>query len=309
MKKSTLAIFALIISQLFWGGSYILTDAALQVFPPAMVVTMRILIAIVILGAIGFATGQITKVAWKDYKYFFIAALCEPFIYFICEAEALVRVSPTMASVILSFIPLLMPVFAFAFLREKITFTNVFGIVISVVGVMMIILQGGKLSVSLAGLALLFCSVFASITYTMMMRTIPDTYNTLTIVFWMFCTSMLFFVPTTFIREWTVMSAIDYSAPETFSAFGSVVGLSISASCIAFLFFSFGIRTIGATKANAYNNIQPGVTAILSWILLGEHLAIVKIFGIVVVVVGMFISQMDMGGFIEKTKKMIGIKD
>lgn len=296
MKKQTIAIFALTIAQIFWGASYILSDYALSVFPPAMLVTMRIFIAIIVLGTIGFATGQIKPVKLKDYKYFAIAAIAEPFIYFLCEAEALNRVSPTVASAVLSFIPLLTPVFAFIFLRERVTFMNVFGIVISVLGVLMIILQqGGKLddSMSIIGLVLLFVAVMASITYTLMMRKIPESYNTITIVFYMFCTSMLFFIPTSLIREYDMITSIDYSSQATMNAFGAVVGLSLSASCIAFLLFSFGIRALGATRANAFCNIQPGVTALLSWFLLAEVLPMVKIWGIVVVVVGMFISQLE----------------
>ena len=46
-------------------------------------------------------------------------------------------------------------VFAFFFLKEKVTLMNILGIVISVVGVLMIILDGGKLSADVIGILLL----------------------------------------------------------------------------------------------------------------------------------------------------------
>lgn len=294
MNKQTVAIFALVIAQIFWGASYLLSDQALKVFPPATLTSIRIFIAACVLGIIGLSTGQLKLIKLKDYKYFLLAAFCEPFVYFLCEAESLTRVSPTVASVMLSFIPLLTPVFAFLIIRERVTLMNVIGIVVSVIGVLMIILdKDGKLAIDFIGLILLFIGVLASISYTLILRKIPDGYNIITIVFFMFCTSLLFFIPTALIREWGTITNIDISSPDTVRAFWFIVGLALSSSCIAFLFFSFGVRAIGATRANVFNNIQPGVTAILAWLLLGDALAWIKWLGIVVVVIGMFVSQMD----------------
>ncbi|MBR5190305.1 MAG: EamA family transporter [Paludibacteraceae bacterium] len=315
MKKQTMAIIALVIAQIFWGASYLMSDFALQTFPAATLVSIRISIAAIVLGIVGLASKQLQKIELKDWKYFLLASFAEPFIYFLCEAESLNHVSPTIASVMLSFIPLLTPVFAFFVLREKVTLMNILGIVISVVGVLMIILDGGKLSADVIGILLLFVGVIASIVYTLVLRKIPEKYNTLTVVFFMFCTSLLFFVPTMLVREMSQVVAIDWTIKTTWDAFGAIVGLALSASCIAFLFFSYGVRTIGPTRANVFNNIQPGVTAILAWVIGAVALyqtatqgmidksffACVKeaapewimLMGIVVVVAGMFISQMN----------------
>lgn len=325
MKKQTIAIIALVIAQIFWGASYLMSDFALKVFPAAMLVSMRISIAAVVLGLVGLISRQLQKIEFKDLKYFLLAAFAEPFVYFLCEAEALNHVSPTIASVMLSFIPLLTPVFAFFVLREKVTLMNIMGIVISVVGVLMIILDGGKLSADILGIVLLFVAVLASIVYTLVLRKIPEKYNTLTVVFYMFCTSLLFFIPTMLVREMSQVVAIDWSNEVTWNAFGAIVGLALSASCIAFLFFSYGVRTIGPTRANVFNNIQPGVTAILAWVIGAVSLyqvagmeigndksffecvkeaapAWIMLLGIVVVIAGMFISQMNVKQQILKFK-------
>ena len=325
MKKQTIAIVALVIAQIFWGASYLMSDFALQTFPAATLVTMRISIAAVVLGVVGLIAGQLQKIELKDWKYFLLASFSEPFVYFLCEAKSLETVEPTIASIMLSFIPLLTPVFAFFLLREKVTVMNILGIVISVVGVLMIILDGGKLSADVVGILLLFIAVLASIVYTLVLRKIPEKYNTLTVVFYMFCTSLLFFVPTMLVREMSLVRAIDWGADTTWNAFGAIVGLALSASCIAFLFFSYGVRTIGPTRANVFNNIQPGVTAILAWVIVAVDeykkslqcelidksffACIVEampewimLLGIVVVIAGMFISQMNVKQQILKFK-------
>lgn len=299
MKKQTLAIFALVISQIFWGASYLMTDYALKVFRPASLLCMRIFFAAVVLGLIGWATGQLQKLHLRDVKFFFIAAFCEPFIYFLGEAEGLTRVSPTLASVVLSFIPLFTPVFAFLVLRERVTLMNILGIIVSLGGVLMIIInRNGGLDADIVGIVVLLVSVMASITYTLILRKIPAEYNILTIVFYMFCASLLFFIPTALIREYSDIVAIDFSAHLTHNAIWTVIALALTSSCIAFLFFSFGVRTLGPTRANVFNNIQPGVTAVLAWALaivtgVPSDMTWVKWGGIAVVIVGMFISQVE----------------
>ena len=305
MKKQTIAIFALVIAQVFWGASYLLSDRALQVFSPAFLVTIRISIAAIVLGIIGFITGRIQKVQFKDLKYFVLAAFAEPFIYFLCEAKALDSgVSPTVTSVMISLIPLLTPVFAYIVLREKVTFTNLIGIIISIAGVLMIILEkGGEISVSLIGFVLLFIAILASISYTLILRKIPEKYNTLTIVFYNFCISLCCFIPTSLITEWGEISALQYNN-ETLEAFYAIIALALSASCVAFLFFSFGVRIIGPNRANVFNNIPPGVTAILSIFVLNEMMPLIKWIGLVIVIIGMFVSQMDM----TKVSRRVNVK-
>lgn len=298
-NTNTLAVIAMVIAQIFWGVSYLLSDYALHVFQPSTLTALRMLIAATVLGSFGLITGQLKMIRLKDFKYFLLGAFCEPFVYFLCEAEALTRVSPTVVSVVLSFIPLFTPLFAFLIIREKVTLMNIIGIVVSLAGVMMIILnREGKLEADIMGLVFLMISMLASITYALTLRKIPSDYNIITIVFFMFCTSLLFFVPTALIRDMDAIMAIDFSARITHNAIWTVIGLSLSSSCIAFLFFSFGIRVLGATRGNAFCNIQPGVTAIFAWLLAvftgqPSEMTLVKWIGIVVVIVGMFLSQID----------------
>ena len=301
MKKQTIAIFALVIAQVFWGASYLLSDRALQVFSPAFLVTLRISIAAIVLGIIGVTTGRIQKVKLKDLKFFALAAFVEPFIYFLCEAKALNSgVSPTVTSVMM----LLTPVFAYIVLREKVTLTNLLGIIVSIVGVLMIILEkDGEMSVSMVGFVLLFIAILASISYTLVLRKIPEHYNTLTIVFYNFCISLCFFIPTSLIMEWNEISSLQINK-ETIDAFYAIIALALSASCVAFLFFSFGVRIIGPNRANVFNNIPPGVTAILSIFVLNEMMPAIKWVGLGIVIIGMFISQIN----ITKVNRRIDIR-
>lgn len=99
------------------------------------------------------------------------------------------------------------------------------------------------------------------------------------------------------------ISALQYNN-ETLEAFYAIIALALSASCVAFLFFSFGVRIIGPNRANVFNNIPPGVTAILSIFVLNEMMPLIKWIGLVIVIIGMFVSQMDM----TKVSRRVNVK-
>ncbi len=291
-NQAIIAVIALIIGQLFWGTSYLFSEYALKVFPPATLVTIRLSIAALILGIIAVCSGKLVSIPWKIYRWFFLAAFCEPFVYFLCEAMALQRVSSMVTSVILSFIPLLTPLLTYYFLREKITLMNLIGIVISIAGVLMVIIEKGEFVVDAFGALLLFIAMVAAVGYTLVIRKVPEEYNTLSVVFYMFCTALIFFVPTSLLTEWSEITAIVTTPPDgTFNALMAIVGLAITASCIAFLFYSYGVRVIGPNKASVFNNIQPAVTALFAWMLFDTPMTWFKVAGIAVLIFGMFVAQ------------------
>lgn len=287
MKNNKFAYLALVVAMILWSLSYLVSSEALKTFSPTTMVAMRMFLAAIILGAIGQFTGRLQRIKLKHWKYFLLAALCEPFIYFIGEAKGLETVSPTISSVILSLIPLFTPLFAWAFLKERVTWLNCLGLLISLCGVVMIIFEKEQFAADVTGLLFLAMAVISAIMYTIILRKIPKEYNTLSIVFYMFVASLIYLIPTFIIVDKPFSEPLDFN----WIAFGYVVSLALFASCGAFLFYSYGILKLGATKASAFNNIQPALTAIFSWVILGEILPFMKIAGILVVIGGLFISQ------------------
>ena len=76
-----------------------------------------------------------------------------------------------------------------------------------------------------------------------------------------------------------------------FSSVMSIVILAVVASVISYLFFCYVVRIIGVTKANAFCNIMPAITALAVWIFFGESISFMKWIGIFIVILGLFICQ------------------
>ena len=67
--------------------------------------------------------------------------------------------------------------------------------------------------------------------------------------------------------------------------------LAVFASSGAYLLYIIVIREIGITRANIFTNLIPLITAVLSYYILNEVFELKKVLGIIVVLAGVFISQ------------------
>ena len=61
--------------------------------------------------------------------------------------------------------------------------------------------------------------------------------------------------------------------------FKPIIELSVFASCGAFILFAYSVRNMGITRANVFSNIIPVLTALFSFILLGDKLTFQNITG------------------------------
>lgn len=286
-KKLLSAYLAIIFAMGVWACSFLFTQEALKSFNPITVVTIRMSLATLILGFVGIVTGQLQKIDKADIPLFLIAGFSQPFCYFICEAYGLTMVSATIASVILSTIPLFAPLFAWLLVKEKVLWNNVLGIVISLCGVLMLVIKNDEMKVSALGILLLFIAVITAIVYSVCLKKIPSHYSNISIVFYVHAVSLLFFIPT-----FLIFDLKHFGEREIlFSSIMSIIILAVVASVISYICFCYVVRIIGVTKANAFCNIMPAITALAVWIFFGESISLLKWIGIFVVIIGLFICQ------------------
>jgi drug/metabolite transporter (DMT)-like permease len=78
--------------------------------------------------------------------------------------------------------------------------------------------------------------------------------------------------------------------PEIISSF---LLLSILASSLSFVFYTKSIQLLGISKANIFSNLIPVFTAIFSFYILAEHFTLQKLCGMILVISGVFISEIN----------------
>ena len=287
---------------LIWAGAGIAVQEALQVFGPYTLIVLRFTLAVLLMLAIGLIFRRsdvlgLQRLEKRDIPLFVLGSLFQPCLYFIFETFTYKSIaSPTIAEAMLSTQPVLAPIFAFVLLREQITRNNIIGIVLSTIGMLMLLLIGSS-DFALGdpwGILLAFLTVSMSVSYSVVLRRVPSHYSPLTIVFYVQAFSLCFFYPLWGFTEagqllhQPLHSTLYTQHPTSLLA---VLYLAVFASVAAFVLFCYTVRKIGVTRANVFNNIRPVFTALLMWLIFDERLPIWKMVGIIVIIIGLFISQ------------------
>lgn len=273
---------------IFWGLSFIWSTQVFKSLNPTTTIFFRLIISSVFLGSILFIFRLFEKLDKKDLKLFALAALFEPFLYFIFESYGLLNSAPVVSSAIIATIPLFTPIAAFIFLKERLTAWNIVGFIVSFFGVIFMLLNKGlELTVSAKGIIFLFSAVVVAVGYSIALRKLTLLYKPLTITFVQNVIGMIYFLPMVFIMEKFQPSDI----ANVSSYILPLLSLGIFASSVAYALWAFAFSKLGAAKANIYSNLIPVFTGIFSWLILSETMSLQKIAGILLVIIGLILSQ------------------
>ena len=319
--KKIIPYLSVVAAMLIWAGAGIAVKEALVVFSPLTLIVLRFTLAVLLMLGIGLAFRNnevigLQKIERKDLPLFLLGGLFQPFLYFILETYTYQSfASPTIAEALLSTQPVMAPLFAFVLLRERVTRNNVVGIVLSTVGMLILLLVGSSdFAIGNSwGVLLALLTVSMSVSYSVILRKIPSRYSPLSIVFYVQSFSLLLFYVVWGGEAWLngsvelcrngvelcsggvelCRSGVELCSGgvEWWRSCVAVVYLAVLASVAAFVLFCYTVREIGVTRANVFNNVRPVFTAILMWLVFDEVLPAWKLVGIVVIIVGLFVSQ------------------
>ncbi|MCK5776198.1 MAG: DMT family transporter [Bacteroidales bacterium] len=282
------AYISVIGAMIFWSLSFIWSKQALETYGPLTILFSRLVLASVALLSVSKIFGKLNKIAKEDWKYLLLLSLFEPFLYFIGETYGLQRVSPTIAAVIISTIPLFLPIVGFYFLNEKLTIFKVSGTLLSFIGVILVMLNYNmELKADAVGVLLLFLAVFSGVAYTTLVHRLSNKYNSFTIVGWQSAIGAISFMPLFMLIEMDEAAQIGI----VWESVWPIIKLGLFASIFAFVLYTYSIKELGITKAGVFSNVIPVFVSIISFFLFSERLLVLNYIGILVVVGGLFISQ------------------
>ncbi len=292
-NKGYIVHLAGVIAMIFWGMSFVWSTQVYRSLNPTTTIFLRLLVATIFFTAILFAFRLNEKVKKEHLRLFALAAMFEPFLYFIFEGYGLKDTSPVIGSGIIAMIPLVTPIAARIFLKERLRPMNVVGFIVSFVGVIVMLLNKNlEFTASPKGILFLFGAVIVAVGYSIALIKLTKLYKPLTITWMQNIIGMIYFIPLVFVME--------RFQPSNFANVGTyiipLVCLGVFCSAVAYALWAFCFSRLGASKANVYSNLIPVFTAIFSYLLAIEEMTVNKIIGILVVVVGLVLSQM-------KTKK------
>ena len=300
-NKGIIVHIAGVIAMIIWGLSFIWSSQTYKSLNPTATIFLRLVIATVFFSAILFSFRLNEKIRREHLKLFAIAALFEPFLYFIFEGYGLIYTSPIISSAIIAMIPLVTPVAAAIFMKERLSAMNIVGLIVSFTGVIVMLLNKDmEFSASPLGIMFLFLTVLVAVGYSIALIKLTHLYKPMTVTWMQNIIGMIYFIPLVFIMEKFMPS--DFGNVRAYIV--PLVCLGIFCSAIAYALWAYAYSKLGASKANVYTNLIPVFTAIFSYIILifnrdnmdisdieAYELNMQKIAGIALVVGGLFLSQ------------------
>jgi drug/metabolite transporter (DMT)-like permease len=146
-----------------------------------------------------------------------------------------------------------------------------------------------SLNASPKGVLLLFVAVFAAVAYSVIIRKISHEYNPVTIITYQNLVGALYFLPLFLIFDFQHFITIKPNRELVLA----MLQLAVFASTLAYVFYIIAIKEIGVIKANIFTNLIPVFTGLFSFIILDERFTWLKIAGMILVLGGVIVSQMQ----------------
>jgi drug/metabolite transporter (DMT)-like permease len=289
--KNNIRIYGgVLLAMLFWAFSFIWFKIANETFRPITIVFLRLVISIIILTTYLTIKKKFVRIRKEDRKLFLMLAIFEPFLYFLGESFGLTYVSATVGSVLISTIPVVATIGAWIFFKERLKIINYAGIIISFLGIIVFVLnKEGTLLFNIKGLSFLGLAVFSASGYNLTLSRLVGNYEPVFIVNLQNTVGAILFLPVFLIFDFRHF----IETPFTLSSLTPILELSVFASCGAFILFAYSVRNMGITKANVFTNFIPIFTALFSFLILGDKLTMQNILGMVIVIGGLIMSQMN----------------
>ena len=277
-----------VLSMLFWGLSFVWFKIVVKCYDPITIIFLRLIIS----GALMILFMMITR-SWqtikrKHLKYFLLLSFSQPFCYFLGESFGLTIVSSTIASVIIATIPLFSPFAAYFMVGEKVTPHIVAGIIVSFAGILLMLINPDfSLNASPKSVILLFVAVFSAVAYSVIIRKISHEYNPVTIITHQNLIGAIYFLPLFLFFDFNHFITI----VPTREAILAMLQLAVFASTLAYVFYIIAIKGMGMIKANVFTNLIPVFTGLFSFFILNEEFTAFKIAGMLLVMLGVLVSQ------------------
>lgn len=279
---------------LLWGTSFVAMKYALTGFSPLAVVFLRMALASALLALLW---GRVPKAGRRrgDLKWLGLMCLLQPCLYFLLEGYAVALTTSAQAGMISSLVPLLVAAGAWAFLREALTARMVWGIFLSLCGVVWLSLGGtaehNAPNPALGNVLELLAMCCAS-GYMLVLKHLSSRFDSWHLTGLQVFAGALFFLPGALATEpgWlaapaSALAAVPLDAWLAVAYLGGVVTLA------AFGLYHKAVACLSSAQAAASINLVPLVAVFAGWLLLGETLAPGQFAACALILAGVLLGQ------------------
>ena len=280
-----------ILFSIIFGFSFMMSKTALEYVSPIGLISYRFLLAFIV-----FEILRLTKIVKinlnkKSLVSIILVAVFQPVLYFIFETYGLSMTSSAEAGLMIALIPIFVTLLSTIILKEKPLKSQVFFIVISVGGVILIQLfrSGISFESSYTGFSLLLLAVISAALFNIASRNAAKDHKPQEITYIMMLMGAISFNSiylTQLIINHNVTSY--FIVLKNISVILPVVYLGIVASIIGFFLVNYSLNKLPAHISSIYSNISTVVAVIAGALFLDETIYFYHIIGGIMIITGVY---------------------
>jgi len=290
-RKHIAAYIEVTFAVLVWGASFIATKLALRDLAPVTVVWMRFAIGVLILGVATGIRKQVSLPKKQDIFYFCLLGFLGITFHQWLQSTGLQTVQASTTAWIVATTPVFIAILSWIFLRERLLWLQITGIILATMGVLLVVSKGD--------LRALFSGHFGTTGDILILISAPNW-----AVFSILssrglkkypATQMMFYVMAI---GWLLTSILFLSSGNvadirhiTSSSLIGVGFLGIFCSGMAYIAWYDGLQALPASQIGAFLYLEPLVAVLVAWAVLGESLIPISLLGGAVILLGVRLVQ------------------
>ncbi len=289
------AYLGLTITVVLWGASFVATKIALQDITPAAIAFLRFAMGVVVLFLILIKRSELRRFTLRELPSLSVLGILGITVHQLLQINGLRTASATVTSWIVATIPVFVALLGWAFLGETMSGSRVLGILLSACGVLAVVgngdfkalIQGGFGTPGdrLIAMSAVNWAVFVVLNKHVFKKS--EGSESRSAVGQMFA---IMFVGWLLLIPWAIADG-GLGELEQLSLQGwlALVFLGVGCSGVAYYLWFSGLERIDATQVGVFLYLEPIVTVVLAWQILGEKIGAATILGGAAILVGVWL--------------------
>jgi drug/metabolite transporter (DMT)-like permease len=284
---------------LLWSFAFIAGKIGVTYCPPLILLATRFSLAGILILGISAVRRESWSLSWRDTCVFAILGIANNALYLGLGYTGLQTVSAGLGGLIVSANPVFTAVLAALFLGEQLTWRKIAGLLLGILGVSFIVWH--RMSVgtdSLHGILFTLASLASIVVGTILFKLLAPKGS-----LWIGngvqnLSAGIVLLPFAF-----TLADFGDIVPNM-RLLGALAFLTLGGSILAYLLWFHLLKVCGATAASAYHFLMPPLGISFAWVVLGEHVEIRDLLGIVPVALGIYLVTRPAASRVEIAERL-----
>ena len=288
MDKRNLGLLAAFGATVIYGFNHTIAKNVMPIYIEAFgFVLLRVIGATLIFWTLSLFIKN-KKIKKEDWPRIFLCSFLGMFINKLAFFKGLELSTPINSSVLITVVPILVFVFSAFFLKEKMRFLRVFGVISGFVGALVLILYSPSTSFNAPNIPLgNLMFVINSSTYGLYLifvKKLVEKYNIITLFRWLFLIAIFLNLPVGLLEfknvEWSHLPFWDAILPMIYVVVGTTF--------LTYMFNAYALSKLKASTVSSFVYLQPIVGIIYAITTDNDSLTVLSVLGMILIFMGVY---------------------